>query len=86
MSNVTIYTTTWCRYCHAAKRVLDRKGIGYSEIDIETWDDPWAQLTTITGGSSVPQVVVGDQPIGGYDDLCALDREGRLEGLTSGPN
>jgi len=83
---VTIYTTAWCPYCDAAKRLLDHKGITYAEVDIEAWTDPWFQLYETTGGSSVPQVVLGEAPIGGYDDLCALDRKGKLDALTSGPS
>jgi glutaredoxin 3 len=81
---VTIYTTAWCPYCDAAKQLLGRRSITYAEVDIESWADPWFQLYETTGGSSVPQIVVGDVSIGGYDDLRALDRSGKLETLTSG--
>ena len=86
MSQVTIYTTAWCPYCDAAKRLLDQKGIQFDEVDIEAWGDPWLELYETTGGSSVPQIVLGDDSIGGYDDLRALDRRGKLDTLMSGPN
>ena len=85
MSDVTVYTTAWCRYCHAAKRLLDDRDIGYKEIDIESWTEPWERLYTTTGGSSVPQIVVGGDVIGGYDELRALVRGGKLESQTGAP-
>jgi len=83
MPDVTIYTTAWCSFCNAAKSLLDRNKIAYREVDIEEWDDPWQQLNQVTGGVSVPQVVIGNDPIGGYDDLAALHRRGELDQLVA---
>ncbi|MFQ5555850.1 MAG: glutaredoxin domain-containing protein, partial [Acidimicrobiia bacterium] len=58
-------------------------GASYIEVDIEAWEDPRGRLTRITGCSTVPQIVVGDTPVGGYDDLAALDKSGRLEDLLT---
>jgi len=84
MRPVTIYSTPWCRFCNSAKALLDRNNIPYTDVDIEKWDHPWEQLRSTTGGVSVPQIVIGDDPIGGYDDLSVLERNGKLEKLVSG--
>lgn len=83
MPPVTIYTTAWCGFCNAAKHLLTRNKITYTEIDIEQWDEPWERLRDTTGGVSVPQIVIGESPIGGYDDLSNLDRTGALEELMA---
>ena len=78
--NVKVYTTNWCPYCANTKRFLDEKGIEYEEINIETEGMSREDLEKITGGRTVPQIVIDDTPIGGYEDLIALDSEGKLPG------
>ena len=78
MPEITIYTTRWCGYCTRAKALLDSRGIPYEEIGLD--DDPAfrQRLFDLTGGWTVPQILVDGKPIGGYVELCRLDREGRL--------
>ncbi|NOZ04676.1 MAG: glutaredoxin 3 [FCB group bacterium] len=75
---ITIYVTSWCPYCNAAKRLLREKNLEYEVIDIEQAGISREQLVKITGGRSVPQIVIDGKPIGGYGELMALDRAGKL--------
>jgi glutaredoxin 3 len=76
--DVRIYTTRWCAYCVRAKALLEQRGIPYEEVSLE--DDPHFRQTLIdlTGGWTVPQILIDGRPIGGYDELYRLDRSGRL--------
>ena len=67
--SVIVYSTSWCQPCNFAKRLLDSKGLEYSEIDIEERGWSREDLFEITGGRTVPQIVIDEKPIGGYDDL-----------------
>ncbi|MEJ8570327.1 glutaredoxin 3 [Microbaculum marinum] len=83
MANVTIYTTRFCPYCIAAKRLLSSKGVEYDEIDA---GDPQvrAEMTQKAGGRyTVPQIFIGDTHVGGSDDLHALERQGKLDTLLA---
>ena len=77
--SVKIYTTSWCPYCRNAKSLLDKKSISYEEINIEEKGISREDLSKITGGMSVPQIVINDEAIGGYDNLSALDQSGELD-------
>ncbi|WAT18432.1 glutaredoxin 3 [Aurantiacibacter sp. MUD11] len=79
---VEIYTKMYCGYCHRAKRLLDQKGVEYSEYDI-TLGGPKREemLERNPDARTVPQIFINDQIIGGSDDLAALDREGKLDAL-----
>jgi len=84
MAKVEIYTTRYCPYCIAAKRLLAGKGVDYSEIDVS--GDVKAQANMVVrahGRMTVPQIFVGSTHVGGYDDLYALDRDGRLDPLLA---
>jgi glutaredoxin 3 len=83
-ARVKIYTRRWCGYCVAAERLLTQKGIAYEQIDAT--GDPALRrwLVETTGRSSVPQIFIDGAPIGGYDDLRALERSGRLDALLAG--
>lgn len=82
MNQVKVYSTSWCPECHAAKRFLDAKKVPYLEIDIEKeFARPREQLVGITGQRSVPQIVIGETHVGGFDDLYALEHDGVLDGL-----
>src|ERR1044072_3211792 len=80
---IRMYTTKWCGYCVRAKALLDSRGLDYEEVDLG--DDPGfrARLHELTGGWTVPQIVIGERPIGGYTELWRLDREGRLDDLLA---
>jgi glutaredoxin 3 len=83
MPKVEIYTTTWCPYCNAAKSMLDDKGVAYDEIDA---DDPTVRMDMVQrahGRRTVPQIFIGDTHVGGYDDMAALDRHGKLDPLLA---
>jgi glutaredoxin 3 len=82
MQRVEIYTTPWCPYCVAAKRLLTRKGIAFDETDVS--DDVKArQRMTLraSGRHTVPQIFIGGRHVGGSDDLHALERAGKLDPL-----
>ncbi len=77
--SIKIYTTNWCPYCRNAKRLLDSKQVTYEEINIEEIGMSREELETITGRMTVPQIIINDAPIGGYENLWALDQNGELD-------
>jgi glutaredoxin 3 len=80
---VRIYTMRWCGYCHRAKALLDAEGIAYEEVGLD--DEPGfrAMLMDLTGGWTVPQILIDGNPIGGYTELVRLLRDGRLDELAA---
>jgi glutaredoxin 3 len=82
MAQVKIYTTRVCAYCVAAKRLLGARGVAYEEIDVTGDDARRAWLVETTGKRTVPQIFIGSEAIGGYDELTALDRSGRLKAMV----
>jgi glutaredoxin 3 len=79
MTRITVYTTRWCGYCVRAKALLDSKGLSYDEISLDG-DPAFRQtLLDLTGGWSVPQILIDEQPIGGYTELWRLDKTGALD-------
>ncbi len=82
MRDVTIYTRQFCGYCTAAKRLLDKKGVTYTEHDA-TFSKELRQemLDKASGGTTFPQIFIGDQHVGGCDELHELDRQGRLDAM-----
>jgi glutaredoxin 3 len=86
MTKVTIYTTPTCPYCHAAKSLLAKKGAKVDEIDVSyDHDERQRMMLKANGRRTVPQIFIGDTHVGGSDDLHALEREGRLDGLLGTP-
>ncbi|WP_138466283.1 glutaredoxin 3 [Poseidonocella sp. HB161398] len=84
MQPVEIYTTPLCGYCHAAKRLLQEKGVSFSEIDLSRQPDRRAEMTQrAAGGRTVPQIFIGPTHVGGCDDLYRLDRDGKLDALLT---
>ncbi|MEZ5777245.1 MAG: glutaredoxin 3 [Paracoccaceae bacterium] len=82
MSRIEIYTKPYCPYCHAALALLRSKGVSFEETDISGNPALRQQMIQRAGGrTTVPQVFIGDRHVGGYDDLSALDRAGRLDPL-----
>ena len=80
MKPVTIYTTRLCPYCHAAKTLLSSKGVNYDEIDVTYAPDKRAEMTRRASGKrTVPQIFIGENHVGGCDDLHALERAGKLD-------
>jgi glutaredoxin 3 len=80
MSTVTIYTTAWCPYCIRAKQLLDSKQVAYTEINVSE-ASARANMTSLTGGTTVPQIVINNLATGGCDELYALERSGELDKL-----
>ena len=78
MSRLTVYTTEPCGYCRTAKALLDARGIPYDEINLAKDADGRAELVARTGMMTFPQVVIDGESIGGYQELVAADRSGRL--------
>ena len=79
MNNVVMYTTGYCPYCSRAEMLLKQRGVAEIEkirIDVDT--DQRAIMMQRTGRRTVPQIFIGDTYVGGFDDLAALDREGKL--------
>ena len=84
MQPVEIYTSPLCGFCHAAKRLLSKKGIAFSEINIMTQPGRKQEMMRrANGGHTVPQIFIGDTHVGGCDELYALDRAGKLDQLLS---
>jgi glutaredoxin 3 len=79
VTRIQIYTTRWCGYCVRAKALLDQKGIAYEEVSLD--DDPGFRrnLFDLTGGWTVPQILIDGAPIGGYNELWRLDKSGALD-------
>ena len=81
-NKVEIYTKMFCGYCARAKRLLDEKGVEYTEYDITWGGEKRAEMVERKPDArTVPQIFIDDQAIGGSDDLAALEREGRLDAL-----
>ena len=77
-AKVEIYSTNYCPYCRAAERLLDNKGIDYQAYDVTHDSAKRDWLVKATGRTTVPQVFIDGKPIGGFADMQALDRQGRL--------
>lgn len=84
MAKVTIYTTPLCPYCYRAKRLLDSKGVEYDEIDVSMDANARSDMVQRANGrTTVPQIFIDGQHVGGSDDLHALDRSGKLDPLLA---
>ena len=80
MAEVELYTTPWCPYCTRARTLLRRKGVAFVDIDIDEEPSRRAEMIRRAGGrTSVPQIFIDGEHIGGSDELAALDRTGRLD-------
>ncbi|MGD9864652.1 MAG: glutaredoxin 3 [Pseudodonghicola sp.] len=84
MKPVEIYTSPLCGYCHAAKRLLNQKGVEFSEIDVWAAPDRKPEMIQRANGRrTVPQIFIGDTHVGGCDDLYALENGGKLDALLA---
>lgn len=81
MAIVIVYTKSHCPYCDWAKQLLDTKHISYEEIHVDQDPDKLAEMIRLSGRRTVPQIFINDQAIGGYDDLSALAKSGKLDQL-----
>jgi glutaredoxin 3 len=83
MKKVIIYTAANCPYCHLAKELLRTKGAAFEEIDVTGSASLKADMTVKAGRSTVPQIWIGETHVGGCDDLHALERSGKLDGILA---
>ena len=84
MADVIVYSTTVCPYCVRAKQLLERKGVAYKEINLsQQTPEVRLELMQRTNHRTVPQIFIKDQFIGGFDQLYALEREGKLDELLA---
>lgn len=79
MPKVVVYATAWCPYCIGARRLLDSKGVDYTEIRVDLKPEQRAIMTNKSHRRTVPQIFIDDRPIGGYDDLARLEQTGELD-------
>lgn len=82
MTGITVYTTDPCSFCTRAKALLDQRGLPYDEVNLARDPAGRARLVELTGMMSFPQVVVGDDVIGGFMELIRADRTGQLRELA----
>jgi glutaredoxin 3 len=85
MPKVEIYTTQWCPYCHAAKALFEDRKVAVEEIDATDPETRMLMIQRTHGRRTVPQIFVGGRHLGGYHDVAALDRAGKLAALLVGP-
>lgn len=78
---ILIFVRPYCAYCVAAKSLLREKGVSFREIDVSASNADREDMVRRSGRSTVPQIFIGAQHVGGYDDLSALDRSGQLDAL-----
>jgi len=83
MKSVKVYTTDRCSLCVSAKKLLEKRGIDYEEINLARDADSRARLSRITGMFTFPQIVIEGKAVGGFSELLAADREGRLGDLLA---
>lgn len=84
MKPVEIYTTPICGFCRMAKSLLDKKGVSYTEIDVMVNPSKKSEMMSrANGGRTVPQIFIGNDHVGGCDDLYDLERAGRLDGMLA---
>ena len=81
--HVVMYSTPFCGYCAAAKRLLRSKGVEFTDIDVMFDRARRTEMTERSGRTTVPQIFIGDTHLGGFDDINALDRAGELDGLLA---
>lgn len=84
MSEVIVYSSDYCPYCMRAKQLLERKGVRFTEINVDGQPQMRAEMARKAGRTSVPQIWIGATHVGGCDDLHALERAGKLDALLNG--
>lgn len=84
MQPVTIYTTPYCGFCHAAKRLLNKKGVDFNEIDVNRNPELRQEMMHKAGRHTVPQIWIGEVHVGGFDEMNDLERNGKLDPLLQG--
>jgi glutaredoxin 3 len=85
MAKIEIYTTMWCGYCARAKSLLEKKGAAYQEMDVMEDAAKRTEMRERSKRTTVPQIFINGQHIGGSDELAALEQAGRLDALLAQP-
>ena len=85
MARIEIYTTPWCGYCARAKALLEKKGAAYEETDVMEDAAKRAEMRERSRRTTVPQIFINGQHIGGSDELAALEQAGKLDPLLAQP-
>ena len=85
MPEILIYTAHLCPYCVMAKRLLDKKGVSYTEINVDTQTGLREEMMRKTKRRTVPQIYIGDLHVGGFDELYALEQQKKLDTLLDFP-
>ena len=80
-AEVIIYSTRFCPYCMMARRLLKKKGVDFEEIPVGGDHSLWAEMEEKSGRSTVPQIFINSESVGGYDDIALLDSKGELDTL-----
>lgn len=83
MTSITLYTTRWCPFCIRAKQLLSDKGYSFEEISVDNDPAKRQEMTEKAGATSVPQIWINQQHIGGCDELYKLERNGQLDSLLA---
>lgn len=78
-AKVVMYGKWLCPYCMMARRLFKNKGVQYKEISVSWNRKLWDDMEQKSGGITVPQIFINEEPLGGYDEIAALDREGKLD-------
>jgi glutaredoxin 3 len=86
MAKVEIYASMWCGFCHRAKALLNAKGVEFVEYDVDADASGRRDMMARGGGNTVPQIFIDDKPIGGCDELYALESADRLDALLGAPS
>ena len=76
---IVVYGTEYCSYCAAARMLLKKKGLNFDDILVSHDDDRRREMERLSGGTTVPQIFIDGEPIGGFDELYSLDKDGRLD-------
>ena len=84
VARVTMYSTRFCPYCVAARRLLTEKGVDFEDIAVDGDNALRQQMAERAGRRTVPQIWIGDTHVGGFTDLAALDRRGELDRMLAG--
>lgn len=80
---VTMYSTRFCPYCVRARQLLDAKGVDYTDIAVDEQPQLRREMMERSGRRTVPQIWIGDEHVGGFDDLWSLERQGRLDDMLA---
>ncbi|NQY01795.1 MAG: glutaredoxin 3 [Halieaceae bacterium] len=83
MADVKMYTTRLCPYCMRARMLLESKGVAFTDIAVDADPELRREMMQLSGRHTVPQIWIGDQHVGGFDDMAALDRQGKLDELLN---